>query len=373
LEPLDSGDWGVIGGGDFGPGSPSHAVVDEAHDCIYFSSNKDDVHDSQLYRLSLRDKSITRITKDAGTHNVTISPDRSAFVDVSSNSMTPSHQDFDRMDGSRIAAINSNNVPELAAFHLSPIEFLDVSAEDGTKLCAMMIKPPDFDPAKKYPALISVYGGPRAHEVVNRWGGFTLLWHEMMAEKGYIIFQVDNRGSYERGHAFETPIYHHFGKVELEDQLSGVKYLKSLPYVDSSRIGIWGWSYGGYMTLYSLLNAPGVFKAGVSVAPVTDWHLYDTSYTERYMGRPQDNPEGYKNSSPVTQAANLKDKLLLIHATGDDNVHFANTAEFLNDLIDNGKYPTDLLLFPGRGHGISDAPARTLLFERITQFLLNNL
>ena len=373
IEPLDSGDWGAIGGGSFGPGASSHARVDELHDYVYFSSNKDDVHDSQLYRLSLGDKSVARITSESGTHSVTIAPDSSAFVDEYSDSKTPPRQVLDRMDGSRVAAIDENHVPELAAYHLSPVEFFNVSAEDGTKLCAMMIKPPDFDPAKKYPVLISVYGGPRAHEVINRWGGFEFLWHEMMAEKGYIIFQVDNRGSYERGHAFETPIYHHFGKVELADQLSGVAYLKSLPYVDSSRIGIWGWSYGGYMTLYSLLNAPGVFKAGVSVAPVTDWRLYDTIYTERYMGRPQDNPEGYKNSSPVNQAANLKDNLLLIHATGDDNVHFANTAEILNELIASGKYPTDLLLFPGRGHGISDAPARDLLFERITQFLLNNL
>ncbi len=373
LKPLDTGDWGVIGGGTFGPGATSQAAVDEAHGYIYFSSNKDDVHDSQLYRLSLSNKSVTRMTKDPGNHGVSIAPDDSAFVDVYSNSMTPPRQDLDRMDGSRVATIDENHVAELADYHLSPVEFLNVTADDGTKLCAMMIKPPDFDPAKKYPVLIYVYGGPRAHEVVNRWGGFELLWHEMMAEKGYIIFQLDNRGSYDRGHAFETPIFHHFGKVELEDQLSGVAYLKSLPYVDSSRIGIWGWSYGGYMTLYSLLNAPGVFKAGVSVAPVTDWHLYDTIYTERYMGRPQDNPEGYKKSSPVNQAANLKDKLLLIHATGDDNVHFANTAEMLNELIDNGKYPTDLLLFPGRGHGISDAPARDLLFERMTQFLLNNL
>jgi len=209
--------------------------------------------------------------------------------------------------------------------------------------------------------------------VRNVWGGSDFLWHEMMAQKGYIIFELDNRGSANRGHAFETPIYHQLGKVELEDQLAGVKYLTSLLYVDSSRIGIWGWSYGGTMTLEALFNAPDVFKAGVSVAPVSDWSLYDTTYTERYMGRPQDNPDAYDNSSPVNQAAGLKAKLMLAHGTGDDNVHFANTSEVLNALILHQNYPADVMIFPGRGHPIGDRPARIQLFERITQFLLNNL
>jgi dipeptidyl-peptidase-4 len=195
----------------------------------------------------------------------------------------------------------------------------------------------------------------------------------MMAQKGYIIFTLDNRGSYYRGHAFETPIYHHLGQVELEDQLRGVKYLTSLPYVDASRIGIWGWSYGGTMTLEALFNAPDVFKVGVAISPVSDWKLYDTIYTERYMGRPQDNPEGYKNSSPVNQAAKLKGKLLLADATGDDNVHFSNTSEVINELILAGKYPDRLLIFPGRGHGMQDSPARIQLFKGITDFLLSNL
>jgi len=254
---------------------------------------------------------------------------------------------------------------------LSPVEFLTVTADDGTKLQARMIKPTDFDPNKKYPVLINVYGGPQAQEVRNVWG--SPLWNEMMAEKGYIVFSLDNRGSYNRGHAFETPIFHHFGKIELEDQLAGVNYLKSLPSVDGSRIGIWGWSYGGYMTLYALANAPDVFKMGVSVAPVSDWKLYDTIYTERYMGRPQDNPEGYRDSSPVNQAGALKAKLMMAHGTGDDNVHFANTSEMLNQLIDSGRYATELMIFPGRGHPIGDHAATALLFQHITQFIADNL
>lgn len=373
LEQLTSGDWQISGTGGFGPGSGSHPAVDERHGYIYFLSNKENVAETQLYRVSLSDKSITRITRDPGSHAILFAPDESAFVDTSSTVMTPPRQDLYSISGSRIAVINANQTTELAEYHLSPEQFLTVAAADGTKLDASIIKPPQFDPSKKYPVLIAVYGGPEEQNVRNEWGGVDFLWHEMMAHKGYIIFSLDNRGSYNRGHAFETPIFHHFGKIELEDQLAGVQYLKSLPYVDPSRIGIWGWSYGGYMTLYAMTHAPNVFKAGVSVAPVADWRLYDTIYTERYMGRPQENPSGYRDSSPVNQAGNLTGRLMLVHGTGDDNVHFANTSEMLNEMIAAGRYPADLMVFPGRGHPIGDAAARVQLFQRMTQFLLNNL
>ncbi len=373
LGQLTSGDWGIVGNGGIGPGTTSHPAVDEANGFIYLLSNKDDLRAIQLYRVSLQDKSIVRVTREAGTHDVLVSPAATSFVDTISDAMTPPRQELDRMDGWRVASINENKVPELADYHLSPVEFLDVPADDGTKLSAEIIKPPDFDAKRKYPVLIYVYCGPQEQEVTDKWGGLDGLWLQMMAEKGYIVFMLDNRGSFGRGHAFETPIYHQFGKIELEDQLAGVKFLKSLPYVDHSRIGIWGWSYGGYMTLEALFNAPDIFKAGISVSPVSDWRLYDTIYTERYMGRPQDNPDGYKNSSPVNQAANLKAKLMLVHATGDDNVHFVNSAEVINALIDSGRYPAQLMIFPGRGHSILDWQSRVQLFERMTEFLLNNL
>jgi dipeptidyl-peptidase 4 len=336
-------------------------------------SNKAASIGSQLYRVSLRDKSITQITHQDGTHDVLIAPNTFDFVDTFSDAQTPPRQDLYSADGSRIATINENKVAELDDYHLSRVEFVNVKADDGTKLYAMMIKPPDFTPSKRYPVLISVYGGPEAQQVRDAWGGVSLLWHQMMAENGYIIFTLDNRGSYNRGHAFETPVYHQFGKIALEDQLAGVNYLKSLPYVDGSRIGIWGWSYGGYMTLYALTHAPGVFKAGVSVAPVSDWHLYDTIYTERYMGLPQENPEGYRDSSPVNQARNLSGKLMMAQGTGDDNVHFSNTSEMINELIEAQSYPAKLMVFPGRGHPISDHSARVQLFEGITKFLEANL
>ncbi len=373
LDQLTSGDWGVTGTGGFGPGTDSHPVVDEAHGWVYFLSNRDDVLGTQIYRLSLKDKSITRVTRENGAHEALFAPDGSAFADTYSNAMTPPRQDLYRADGSPVAVIDTNPVAELGEYELPRVEFLQLAANDGTKLCASMIRPADFDPSHKYPVLVYVYGGPGVQQVRDQWDRSDHLWFEMMAQNGYIVFSLDNRGSYQRGHAFETPIYHHFGKVELADQLTGVKYLKSLPYVDGSRIGIAGWSYGGTMTLVAMFNAPGVFKAGVSVAPVTDWRLYDTAYTERYMGRPQDDPEGYEDSSPVNHVAGLQGKLLLVHSTGDDNVHFANTAELLNDLIRVGKYPTNLMIFPGRGHGINDLPARIELYKEITEFVKNNL
>jgi dipeptidyl-peptidase 4 len=373
LSQLTSGNWGITGTSGFGPGAASHPAVDETRGYVYFLSNKDDVVQTQLYRVSIADKSIARITRQPGTHEVIVAPDDSGFVDKYSTVMTPPRQDLYKSDGTRVAIVNENKVTELATFDLSNPEFTNVAAADGTKLYAMMIKPANFDASRKYPVLIEVYGGPQVQNVRDDWGGTVFLWLEMMAESGYLVFSLDNRGSYNRGHAFETPVYHRFGKVELEDQLAGVKYLQSLPFVDGSRIGIWGWSYGGYMTLDALFNAPGVFKAGVSVAPVSDWHLYDTIYTERYMGLPQDDPEAYKESSPANHAAALAGKLMLAHGTGDDNVHFANTSEVINQMIQNGKYPTDLAIFPGRGHSIGDRPARVQLFDRITGFFMDNL
>lgn len=373
IEQLTSGDWQISGNGGFGPGAASHPAVDEGHGYIYFVSNKDNVLGTQLFRLSLADRSITQITRQAGVHDPMIAPDDTAFVDTYSNAMTPPRQDLYRMNGTRAAVIDKNEVADLGRYQLSPVEFLTVSADDGTKLNAELIRPRDFDAKKKYPVLIDVYGGPQDQHVRNDWGYSDFLWDEMMAEKGYAIFSLDNRGSWGRGHFFEIPIYHHFGKVELEDQLAGVNYLKTLPWVDPARIGIWGWSYGGTMTLDALFNAPEVFKAGAAVAPVTDWRLYDTAYTERYMGRPQDNPTGYYDSSPINQAGNLAGKLFMAHGTGDDNVHFANTAELLNRFIALGRYPDDLVILPGRGHSMSDRAARIELFRQLTAFFENNL
>jgi len=362
LNQLTGGDWAIT----------QVAGVDERQGLVYFVGTKKSVLERQLYRVSLDGSGPVPITTVAGTHEITMAPGEASFLDEYSNAMTPPREEIDRADGTQLAILDANRVPELAEFHLSPIEFLTVPAADGTPLDAMMIKPPDFDPARRYPVLIDTYGGPTAQLVRDVWGGRRFLWHEFMAQHGYIIFSLDNHGSSGRGHAFETPVYQHFASIELADQLAGVRHLRSLPYVDPARIGIWGWSYGGHMTLQAMLRAPDVFRAGIAVAPVTDWRMYDTIYTERYMGTPQENPEGYTTSSPITYASQLKGKLLIAHGTGDDNVHFANTAELIEKFIQAGKY-AEVMLFPGRGHSISDTPAQLELFRRMTDFLVHNL
>ena len=345
--------------------------VDEARGMVYFSATEKSPAERQVYRAALGG-GFTRITKEEGTHAVNFAPDGGAYVDTFSSAGTPPSQSLRRSDSSLISVLNENKVDELKDYHLSPVEFLKVKSHDGMELNAWMIKPPNFDAEKKYPVLVYTYGGPGAQVVLNSWGGSTYLWHELMAQKGFIVFALDNRGSTGRGHLFEEPIHFRFGAQELSDQRDGVAWLKSQPYVDGQHIGIWGWSYGGHMTLHAMFEASGDFKAGFAGGPVTNWHYYDSIYTERYMGLLPENEKGYKDSSPSEKAGQLKGPLLIAHGTGDDNVHFANTLELVDELIAKGKY-VEVMPFPGRGHGVSDPAARTVLMKRATKFFMDNL
>ena len=362
LAQLTKGDWEVT----------AVDAVDESKSLIYLTAAEKSPLERQLYRVAFDGSGFTRISKEAGSHAAVLAPNAVAFYDTFSNAATPPRQDLYRADGTRIATINENKIAELADYRLSPMEFLTVKSRDGVQLNASIIKPPDFNPQKKYPVLVYTYGGPHAQVVRNAWGGANFLWHELMAQKGYIIFSVDNRGSAGRGHAFESPLHFRLGAQELSDQRDGVQYLKSLSYVDPNRIGVWGWSYGGQMTLHLMFEAGDDFKVGFAGGPVTDWRYYDSIYTERYLGLPQQNEKGYQDSSPVKYAAQLKGKLMIAHGTGDDNVHYANTLSVINDLIEAGKY-VEVLAFPGRGHGVSDPPARRVLMQHVTQFFLDNL
>lgn len=362
LAQLTKGDWEVA----------AVDAVDEAKGLVYFTATEKSPLERHLYRVAFDGSRFTRITKDEGNHAAVLAPSATSFYDTYSNAAAPGRQDLYRADGTHIATINENKITELADYHLTPMEFFAVKTRDGVQLNASMIKPPDFNPQKKYPVLVYTYGGPHAQVVRNAWGGSNFLWHELMAQRGYIIFSLDNRGSAGRGHAFEAPLHFRMGAQELSDQREGVQYLKSLPYVDANRIGIWGWSYGGHMTLHAMFEGGDDFKVGFAGGPVTDWRYYDSIYTERYLGLPQKNEKGYRDSSPVKYAAQLKGKLMIAHGTGDDNVHFANTLSVVNDLIEAGKY-VEVLAFPGRGHGVSDPPARRVLMQRVTQFFLDNL
>jgi dipeptidyl-peptidase 4 len=368
LAQITSGEWEVshLDGVDETTAVGPHIGV------VYFTSTEKSPLERQLYFATFDGQASGRLTKQDGTHQVNLAPNAAYFFDTHSNVLAPPRQDLFRVDGSLIATINENKVVELADYHLSPVEFVKVKSSDGGLLNGFMIKPPNFDPAKKYPVLVYTYGGPHAQVVLNAWTGSNFLWHQMMAQKGFIIFSIDNRGSDGRGHVFERPLHLRLGAQELSDQRDGVQYLKSRPYVDGNRIGIWGWSYGGHMTLHAMFEAGDDFKVGFAGGPVTDWHYYDSIYTERYLGLPQQNEKGYVDSSPVKYAGQLRGKLLIAHGTGDDNVHYANTLRLINDLIEAGKY-VEVLAFPGRGHGVSDPPARRVLMQRVTQYFLDNL
>jgi dipeptidyl-peptidase-4 len=267
--------------------------------------------------------------------------------------------------------IASPDIDLLRQYRLSTPEFLQIKTKDKNILEAMMIKPPHFDPQKKYPVLCYVYGGPQHPVVRNIWGRNESFWHQMMAQKGYIIWMCDNRTCSGKGVKSVWPLYRNFGELELKDIEEGLGWLREQKFVDSSRIGIWGWSFGGYLTSYALTHSKS-FKMGISVAPVTDWHNYDSIYTERYMGLPQNNQEGYKKSSVVLTAKNIHGILLLVHGTMDDNVHIANTLQLAYALQKAGKQ-FGLMLYPRSMHGIEDVVLRKHLFTLMTNFVVKNL
>jgi dipeptidyl-peptidase-4 len=243
---------------------------------------------------------------------------------------------------------------------------------NGLTLNAWIMKPPGFDSTRRYPVLMYVYGGPGSQTVVDGWGGNTYLWHLLLTQKGFIVASVDNRGTGARGRAFRKAVYGQLGVLETADQAAAARALGQLPFVDPARIGIWGWSYGGFMSLNAIFQHDDVFKTAVAVAPVTHWKYYDTIYTERYMGLPQDNAAGYAKGSPITYARRLRGNLLIVHGSGDDNVHYQNT-EVLVDTLVAAKRPFQLMVYPNRTHGIFGGGATEHLYALLTAYLEQNL
>ncbi len=359
IRQLTSGPWNVS------------AVVglDEAAGTVFFVGKQKNVLELQLYRVQLDGSGFKRLTEEKGTHYVTeMAPGNRFAVDSFSAALVPPSTYLIDAAGRRKATLIDNGKAPWFEYAIGTQEFLTLKAKDGTTLHASLLKPADFDPAKKYPVVVYVYGGPGPQVVSDAWARSYTMFHSYLAGRGTLVFSIDNRGSGGRERAFERALLKRFGKIELEDQLVGVEYLKSLPFVDGERIGIWGWSYGGYMTTYALTNAPGVFKVGAAVAPVTNWLLYDSAYTERYLKLPSGNPDGYRDSSSVNQADKLGGALLLIHGTSDDNVHVQNTLQLAEKLYLAGK-PYDLQLYPNKNHGIPGNPARLHLHRRIAEQL----
>lgn len=357
---LTKGDWEVS----------NIACVDERNERIYYVSTEKSPLERHLYSIAFDGRKKQQLTRLAGSHMVSMSPTCEFFVDSFSNFDTPARRTLNRgEDGAEIAVLKESDRKDLDEYDILKSEIHTFKSDDGAQFYARLIKPAGFDPSKRYPAIVMVYGGPSAQTVRNSFSGVT--WDQTLAHKGFVIWQMDNRGSAGRGHVWESKLYRRFGKQELADQQQGVKYLLSLGFVDPARIGIYGWSYGGFMTLYALLHAPETFAAGVAGAAVTDWRNYDTIYTERYLGLPQENEEGYKSSSPVTAASNLKGKLLLIHNIGDDNVLFANALQMTNALQLAGRQ-FDLQVYPQKSHGVS-GKARAHMLETATAFFVDAL
>ena len=359
IEQLTKGKWCVTELND----------VDEKKEIVYFTSTKESVLERHIYSLSLKTKKVIKIDKGKGTHSGNFSPLFHYYIERFSRIDIPTKLYLTTVKGKKVKVLFQNDEFDKDKYGFGTTRFKEITAEDGATLYCSLLYPRDFDPKRKYPVLIYVYGGPHAQLVCNR---FVNTWHQLLAQRGYLVFALDNRGSYGRGRDWERKIYLQLGKCELQDQLAGVNYLKSLNYVDSDRIGIWGWSYGGYMTLYSLCKAPDIFKTGIAVAPVTDWKYYDTIYTERYMGLPKDNTLGYKKSAPINFVDQLKANFLLVHGMADDNVHFQQSASFINELIKYNKH-FQFMTYPRRKHGISDKDARIHLFETMTKFIEENL
>jgi dipeptidyl-peptidase-4 len=340
--------------------------VDEGTNAVYYTSTQETPLERHLYRTNYLGRRPVRLTESAGTHTVSMSPTCEYFLDTASSAAEPTARTLHARDGKRLAVYLE---PERPDRDILPAEFLTVKAADGTPLTARVIKPAGFTPGKKYPAIVMVYGGPTVQTVRNAWSGAN--WDQALAHQGFVIWALDNRGSGARGRKFQAPVFRNLGAVELEDQKAGVAHLVSMGFVDPARIGIYGWSYGGYMTLNALLNEPKLFKAGISGAPVTDWRFYDTIYTERYMGLPEDNPDGYRRTSLIDKAEKLAAKLLLIHNFGDDNVHFQNALQMSDALQKAGKQ-FEMVVYAQKAHHVS-GPQRKQMLEAMTRFFVDNL
>jgi dipeptidyl-peptidase-4 len=303
-----------------------------------------------------------------------MSPDHQFFIAYHTSAASPVTVTLNEASGKTLKVLEDNQAlkDRMATFALGKKEFFTFPTVDGTTLNGYLIKPADFDPNKKYPVLLYVYGGPGSQNVLNSWGGSRDFWHQHLAAEGYLVASIDNRGTGARGRDFKHATYANLGKLETIDQIEGAKHLAKMPFVDSSRIGIWGWSYGGYMSSLSLMIGHDVFKAAIAVAPVTTWRYYDTVYTERYLQTPQLNPAGYDDNSPITHVNKLKGNFLLIHGTGDDNVHFQNAVDLVNALIAADKQ-FESFYYPNRNHGISGGNTTWHLYTQMTYFLKRKL
>ena len=350
---LTSGDWVV----------DALLGVDETAGLAYIAGTKDSPLEKHVYAVPLAGGEPRRLSTQPGMHEASFSANASVFVDLWSNPTTPPQTQLFKADGSLLATLVANDLSDPAHPYAPyrgahrPVEFGSFEAADGSELHYSLIKPADFDPARKYPVVVYVYGGPATQTVTRAWPGRTdHFFNQYLAQSGYVVFSLDNRGTPRRGAKFGGALYGRQGTVEVQDQVAGIEFLRGQSWVDPARIGVHGWSNGGYMTLMLLGQASDHYACGVAGAPVTDWALYDTHYTERYMDHPERNPDGYRVSSVFTHIDGLRSKLLLVHGMADDNVLFTNSTKLMSELQKRGT-PFELMTYPGAKHGLQGADA----------------
>jgi len=345
--------------------------IDKANEWIYFSGTERSVLGTDVYRLHLDGSGLKRLSDAPGQHNANFNPSLTAYLESFSDAATPPSIALYRGDGTRIRVIDANEAPLMRDLRISKPEFMQVKTRDGFVMEAMMIKPPDFDPSKKYPVYEFTYSGPHAQSVRNSWGGAQYLFHQFLAQHGVIVWICDNRSASGKGAESAWTSYKRMGEGELRDLEDGLKWLTSQPYVDGSRVALSGWSYGGFMTSFALTHSK-MWSAGLAGGTVSDWRDYDSIYTERVMLMPQNNPEGYKATAPRWAAKDLHGNILLMHGTIDDNVHMQNTIQFIYELEKAGK-PYQLQLYPKSRHGVVDPALNAHLRAAMWKFIQENL
>ncbi|WP_291102316.1 MULTISPECIES: S9 family peptidase [unclassified Flavobacterium] len=353
----------------------SYYGFDEKTNAVFYQSTENGSIIRDVYRIGLNGKNKARLSQNVGTTAATFSPNFQYYISTFSSATQPTIYSLNEAKtGKQVQVIENNEAlaTKLKAYDLPQKEFFVLKTEKGNELNAWIMKPKDFDPSKKYPVFMIQYSGPGSQQVANQWISSNEYWFTMLAQQGYIVADVDGRGTGFKGAAFKKVTQKQLGKYEVEDQIDAAKVIGNYPYVDKSRIGIYGWSFGGFMASNCILKGNDVFKMAIAVAPVTNWRFYDSIYTERYMETPQENPNGYDDNSPINFVEKLKGKFLLIHGSGDDNVHVQNSMQMMEALIQANKQ-FDSQIYPDKNHGIYGGMTRIQLHNKMTNFIKNNL
>jgi dipeptidyl-peptidase-4 len=363
VKAITHGDWDV----------QEFIGIDEKAKRIYYTSSEEGAQYKSLYAIQLNGKKKVKISERKGTNDPTFSKGMKYFVNKWSDANTPARYSLHHANGELIDVLEDNEVLQeiLTMFDFQPKTFLEVDGAEG-KLNAWMVKPPNFDPNKKYPVYFNIYCGPGSNMVKDSYDGGNGAYHQLLAKKGYIVFCVDTRGTMNRGATFKKATYLQLGKLETEDVIAVAENISKWDFVDEERIGIMGWSYGGYMASLAMTKGAHVFKMGIAVAPVTNWRYYDNIYTERFMRTPAENTDGYDDNSPINHVDKLEGKYFLIHGSGDDNVHVQNTMEMVKALTEANKQ-FDLFIYPNKDHGIYGGNTRNHLFQMMLNYTLENL